>query len=254
MRNNVFKFGNAYYRQRSGVAIGMPPASDLAIQDYGFCEIALIKAIFRQYLRVDDRFVDNKFGVRNGPTEKPIKYKDRANNAYKLDWEFSDLMKSGVHMDLLIWIDALTRSIKWKHHTKEMNSHLHLGLTSAYPPGIYKRMITSMTEKFCKHCSEIEDCKSEIHKFYQRLLNAGHSPEFPTKTFSEVGRHIHQKCSNTHNSESAMVTKKSTKSTVKPHQRLFFHSVFYPKDISRKLIQEIYVKTYGDTFRDLLDV
>jgi len=44
------------------------------------------------------------------------------------------------------------------------------------------------------------------------------------------------------------------KPTVKPHQRLFFHPTFHPKDISRKSMQEMYSKTCGEIFKDLLDV
>ena len=37
-RNNVFRFGNTFYRQRNGAAIGMPPASDMVTEFFAFYE------------------------------------------------------------------------------------------------------------------------------------------------------------------------------------------------------------------------
>lgn len=63
MRNNAFKFGNTFYRQKNGVAIGVPPASDMATQFFAFYKMMLLNPIYHQYLKVDVRYLDDKFGI-----------------------------------------------------------------------------------------------------------------------------------------------------------------------------------------------
>ena len=65
---------------------------------------------------------------------------------------------------------------------------MYLSPISAYLPGMYKGMIISIVEKFYKHSSEISDYESEVHKFYQRLLNVGYSPEFSIKSLKKQDR------------------------------------------------------------------
>ena len=71
-----------------------------------------------------------------------------------------------------------------------MNLHFYLSPISAHPLGTHKGIIISIVEKFYKHCSEISNYEPEVHKFYQRLLNVGYSPEFLTKSFEEAEQRL----------------------------------------------------------------
>ena len=64
MKNNVFKFGDACYHQKDGTAIGSVPESDWATIMFNFYKISIIEPIFRENLRLDARFIDDKIGVR----------------------------------------------------------------------------------------------------------------------------------------------------------------------------------------------
>ena len=62
-KHNVFKFGHTYYRQKDSTAIGSVPASDWATIIFNFYEMALIELTFRENLRLDTRFIDDKIDV-----------------------------------------------------------------------------------------------------------------------------------------------------------------------------------------------
>ena len=60
MKYNVFKFGDTYYRQKDGTAIDSAPASDWTTIMFNFYEIAIIIPTFKETLRLDTRFIDDK--------------------------------------------------------------------------------------------------------------------------------------------------------------------------------------------------
>ena len=53
MTHNVFKFGNAYYLQKDGTAIGSLPACDWSIEMFTFFEMAVIGPLFQNFIIED---------------------------------------------------------------------------------------------------------------------------------------------------------------------------------------------------------
>ena len=63
MKYNVFKFSDTCYRQKDDIAIGSVSASDSATIMFNFYVIAIIRPTFKENLRLDTRFIDDKIGV-----------------------------------------------------------------------------------------------------------------------------------------------------------------------------------------------
>ena len=63
MKHNVFQFGNTFYRQKDGIAIGAPPACDRAIQMFGFFEMVVIGPLFQDFMLADHSFIDYKIRI-----------------------------------------------------------------------------------------------------------------------------------------------------------------------------------------------
>ena len=87
MKHNMFRFGNTYYRQKDGTAIGAPPATDWATQMFAFYEMTTLQDLFGKHLRLNKRFVANKIGpwkvIPNGETYS--EYKTHLNKVCKLN-------------------------------------------------------------------------------------------------------------------------------------------------------------------------
>ena len=82
MKHNVLRFGTTYCRQKDGVAIGDPPATNWTIQMFAFYQMKVLQDIFGKHLHLDKRFVDDKIGLwKIIPNSKP--YNDCKNHLSK---------------------------------------------------------------------------------------------------------------------------------------------------------------------------
>ena len=109
MENLYFRFGDVYYKQISGSAMGVPPAPDYANIFYGIHELAFLPE-FEEFLAAYHRFIDDIFGIWI-PHSDPAIDKDRwncfkatVNGYYDLEWVFVERSKQVDFMDLTITI------------------------------------------------------------------------------------------------------------------------------------------------------
>ena len=94
----MMKFVDTHYYQINGTAIGSVPASDWVTKMFNFCEVAIIEPTFRQNLRLDTRFVDDKIGIwRSHRVDDYNEFKTTMNNMCKLELIASLLSKNTVH-------------------------------------------------------------------------------------------------------------------------------------------------------------
>eukprot|EP00956_Cyclotella_meneghiniana_P035928 scaffold119601_cov26-Cyclotella_meneghiniana.AAC.2 len=61
-RNNLFKFGDTYWRQKSGTAMGTPPAPPYATIFYAIHENEMLKK-WSERVPFYKRFIDDVFGI-----------------------------------------------------------------------------------------------------------------------------------------------------------------------------------------------
>eukprot|EP00956_Cyclotella_meneghiniana_P004187 scaffold5127_cov49-Cyclotella_meneghiniana.AAC.3 len=61
-RNNLFKFGDTYWRQKSGTAMGTPPAPPYATIFYALHENEMLPR-WSQQIPFYKRFIDDVFGI-----------------------------------------------------------------------------------------------------------------------------------------------------------------------------------------------
>jgi hypothetical protein len=63
MNNNIFSFGDTYWQQLQGTAMGTPAAPLYSIITYGYYENTQILNTFQQNLVYCKRYIDNIFGI-----------------------------------------------------------------------------------------------------------------------------------------------------------------------------------------------
>ena len=113
MKHKVFRFGTTWYRQKDGIAIGVPLATDWATQILAFHETTVLQDLFGKYLSLDKMFVDDKIGtlkiIPNSKTYNDCE--NHPNKVCKLNWEAPSVSNQVIFLDLIIWIDRKVKNL-----------------------------------------------------------------------------------------------------------------------------------------------
>ena len=173
MNNNMFQFGNVFFKQQSGTAMGAPPAPGFATLSYGTHKESFLqnKSPCLLYYK---RYIDDMFLIwRKHPD--PIvdarewsQLQDQA-QSWELDWVFEDRKKTVVFLDLRITIQA-TNTIHTDLYTKALNLYLYLPPRSAHPPGVLYGLVAGSVYRAYILCSDENDAIQHLRLFWNRLL------------------------------------------------------------------------------------
>lgn len=178
MRNNVFKFGDTFWYQKTGTAMGTPPAPPYATLYFALHEIEVIgkfpKLLFYR------RLIDDGFGVWNGEADSTFTdFQTAINNYGQLTWEFSQMRKEVNYLDLTISVkpSIATNSctLSFKLYEKALNLYLYLPPNSAHPPGILKGLIYGMVLRIRRLTSDDVLVAKHIMDLFRRLRQRGYS-------------------------------------------------------------------------------
>ena len=170
-------------------------------------------------------------------------HKTHLNKVYNLDLETSSLQNELSFLDLTTQIDRQNKCFKFKPCTKPERSLSCLPPKSSSPSGTTKGMARSMLKNKWKHFSDPTDYIKEVHDICQNLINVGHNPEDLKEWFMEASTKIKAKTNNNHEMKTP---------SMKPRQRIFLHSTFHPKGISRQMMHQTCEEPCGSMFNYLL--
>ena len=150
MKENIFQFGNTFWLQLTGTAMGTPIAVTYANLYSGWKEKVDIIPKFAENLLHISRFVDDLLGIwipreNDSEIEDAIRFEafKRELNSFepgKLKWEVEARTKEVNFLDLTISIQE-NKKLKFKTFQKELNPFLYLPENSAHPPGTLKGLI-----------------------------------------------------------------------------------------------------------------
>jgi len=237
MRNNIFRFGDTFWKQLTGTAMGTPPATMYATLYYAIHEMNSLCPRFESSLCLYKRYIDDIFGLWL-IDEDPVKDEQnwlefQRSLAYgKLTWEVTNRETSVNFMDLTISIDASKKSpINSRIYEKPLNLYLYLPPHSAHPPGVLRGLITGMTNRIYRLTTTKSDQLNSLRSLHRRLLLRGYSHTMIGPMLTEAVKHVEDRlrtapAEGTHN------------------PRLFLHMPFHPRDPASNVLQR--------TFRDNL--
>ena len=233
MRNNVFKFGDTYWYQKTGTAMGTPPAPPYATLYFAIHEMNIIPQF--PNLVFYRRLIDDGFGIWIGDDKDTefAEFQRKINNYGKLTWEFSEFQTSVNFLDLTIStnISSPTNSnIQYKLFEKALNLYLYLPPNSAHPPGILKGLIYGMVLRMHRLTSDKSSLTSNVIALYRRLRQRGYSPAVLRPIFLSAVFRSDKK-------------QEQTKSTAK---LLFLHLPFNPADPPASTWRHLFHKEIGE--------
>jgi hypothetical protein len=105
MRFNIFKFGDTHWKQRSGTAMGTPPACMYATLYYAIHELAMPPHL-QACLAIYKRYIDDGFGIWIGSKKHWTEFQSWVNSFGSLRWIFTSLTREVNYLDITIRIDT----------------------------------------------------------------------------------------------------------------------------------------------------
>jgi hypothetical protein len=233
MRQNVFKFGDTFWRQKSGTAMGTPPGANYAELYYGTWEIDFAD-YFRTSLALYCRYIDDGIGLWIHHPDPHIDQLNFAalqatmNSFGSLEWEFTALSKTIDFMDVRLTITPT--GIKSTLYEKPMNLYLYLPPLSAHAPGVLRGLIIGMTKRIYALTTELPEREQALRRLFLRLRNRGYDPVILKPLFQLAISKAHSKRATATDSDD-------------DEKRCFLHLTYHPQDPSSQSIQKIFRKT-----------
>eukprot|EP00956_Cyclotella_meneghiniana_P007749 scaffold10339_cov41-Cyclotella_meneghiniana.AAC.5 len=160
-RSNYFKFGDLYCHQKSGPAMGTPPAPPWATITFAIHE----EKILQKWLKLLPfylRFIDDGIGVWRVDADPAVfqqqwaEFKSDMQQWYGLTWTFTEPSNTVDFMDLTISI--VDGKIETTIFEKSQNLYLYIPPHSSHPRGVLTGLIFGQVLRFRHLCTHRRFC------------------------------------------------------------------------------------------------
>ena len=253
MTNNVFRFGDLYFLQTDGTAMGTCVAVMYASLYCAYRERTLIIPKYRHNIVYYKRFIDDIFCLWRDTSTYTWQDLQKDLPQGMLRWTMHPPALEQVFLDLTIQIEADTGKIVTRTYQKPLNLHLYLPASSAHPPGVLKGLVIGTLYRYWLQNTNRDDYVRLVTLFAQQLNRRGQSMKKIHAVFADASTYIQNK----YNGKKIYVKKKTPplhassstrhKQNDEPMPTLYFHMEYHPRGISRRQIQGIYNNTIGTT-------
>jgi hypothetical protein len=231
MRNNLFEWGDLYFLQLVGTAMGTSAAVMWATLYYGYHEVHTILPKHSANLLYFKRFIDDIFGIWIGTTEDQWhEFCTDIDNFGILTWDIKQQRRSQSvnFLDLTLTIEG-SRVIS-RTFQKDLNLYLYLPPYSAHPPGVLKGTLFGLIRRYYAQNTYREDYVRMVRLLYHRFIQRGWKKE-------QIAPLIQEICTT--------LERPNTRLNPPPERQtneklLFIHLAYHPDDIPRKRIRALY--------------
>ena len=244
MGNNVFMFGETFWKQLVGTAMGTPCAINYTTIYFGWHERDKILPTFESSILVYGRLVDDIGMVWDTSGGHTLEEFDNVSNTRcKLKWITSKPGQVVSFLDVTVWIEG--GRIWTKTFQKEMNLFQYITSNSAHPAALTKGLVCGLLENYWKQNSYKEDFIRTVSALFTGLRSRGHSREKLLPIFCWAAEKIKLKYKGELmvREKQGAITSTKAKSSFATNSKPFFHINHHPKDISCQKIQNIYEDT-----------
>eukprot|EP00956_Cyclotella_meneghiniana_P024187 scaffold48268_cov57-Cyclotella_meneghiniana.AAC.2 len=229
MQWNLMKFGDSYFQQLIGTAMGTSCAVQFANLYFGWHEKEVIFPAFRDALQripFYKRFIDDVYLIWDGPCDDDWQSLDHAFNNYGiLKW---DIPEKASESDLPKACESLPSN-------PNPNPH------SAHAPGTMKGVIFSLLRTYYRQNSKYSDFVKISRLFFKRLVSQGWDQAVLRNLFKTAFNKLNHQIENPPPPPDPNAPRIN---------QLFFHQTFHPNDMPRKEIRRIYSETLEEVMRN----
>jgi hypothetical protein len=230
MNHMIFQFGDTYWHQLTGTAMGTPPAPMYATIYFAIHEAAILSE-FPEVNTLYKRYIDDVLGVwipdpTKNDHQRWLEFQGRMNTFGKLRWEFTERSREAVFLDLTIYIGD-DQCLQTELYEKRLNLYLYLPPHSTHPKGVLKGLVFGSVLRIYRLNSKQETCRVHTEKLYYRLRARG----YKAKDLQEIFSKAILRAKDGEN--------KLDSSDIEPRP-VFFHLPFHPMDPPSNEIQKLF--------------
>ncbi len=173
MDSNIFSFGDTFWRQLKGTAMGTPAAPLYSILSYGQHENTQILNRYQPNILYYKRYIDDIFCLWHETPDNQWEHLKLSLNGFgDLKWNIENLSDKTTFLDLQLTIK--NNNIQSSTYQKPMNLYTYIPSLSAHPKSCFKGLIKGELLRYWLQNSEEKDFISTTSLFIHRLLARGH--------------------------------------------------------------------------------
>jgi hypothetical protein len=242
MKMNIFRFGDTFWKQVNGTAMGTSCAVNYAFLYMGLLEMLQLSQRFSTWLPFYGRFIDDGIGVwltlKQGSAQAWEEFKASLNNWGKLKWTNTGHVDSLQILDLTVSINS-NRCLEFKTYRKPMNLHLYLPPNSAHPPDTIRSLVFGRVRAYFLHNTHDKDFKTECYTLARDLIRCGWEWEDLASHFNDAHESL-KKHGRVNLLEEAMKTRREKEAEKPDEQIMVFKLPFHPRGVQRRQITTAY--------------
>ena len=249
MKNNIFEWGDLYFLQLLGTAMGTSAACMWATIYFAVHEMGTIIPKYNDNLLLFCRFIDDIFGIWVGDRCGPRwdEFKKDINTFGMLTWEFVEPSDSVDFLDLTISIER--GQIITKTFQKEMNLYQYISPSSNHPPKMINGIIFSLLRTYMRQNTREADYQSVALKLFHRHAARGWNRVLLKDIILKADKKIRHQLKNPPPTLPEACSASSPEDANK--ELLFLHMEYGQNDLPRKAVREIYDSTCREVFEEM---
>jgi hypothetical protein len=248
MKNNIFQFGDTFWRQKRGCAMGTSSAVNYACLYVGLLEVRRLLPRWKTQLLFYKRFIDDGIGVWLDTDDEPDAWDTFfycLNHWGTLKWTCDGHTDDLVFLDLQISITS-TRKIHFKSYQKPMNLYLYIPPGSAHPNNMLYSLIFGRLRAYRIQNTDTPDYVQMAILLARRLCSRGYSLEQIKPLFQQAATRLITSDPRLKHT----VTEDAALPGDKPLKPIIFHLQHHPRGITRQQVRSAFSDTLGPFLKD----
>lgn len=240
MKNNIFEFGDMYFQQLTGTAMGTSAACMWATIYFAIHEALLLNK-YANCLLLYKRFIDDMQGIWIGSSQQYEQFQIDTDNYGDLRWDFGPLTRSIDFLDLTISIGP-SYNIITTTYQKPINLYQYIPPHSAHSPKIMKGVVYSLLRQYRRQNSQESDYIHFVLLLFKRLVRRGWDKEVIKGYILQADTRL------------SHPTQQPKKPTLPNKKMLILHWIYHPNDIPRTILRRLYNTHCARLFEEHLDI
>jgi hypothetical protein len=247
MRSNIFQFGDTYWKQTRGCAMGTSAAVNYAYLYVGLLEVQRLLPRYQTCLPFFKRFIDDGIGVWLPPSNDHLAWDAflRCLNQWgTLRWTCDGHVDSLIFLDLRISIGP-KRHLTFQTYQKPMNLYLYIPPGSAHPEKMLRSLIFGRLRAYWLQNTHPSDFYAMAVLLARRLMARGYSFPALKPLFEEASVRLQ-----TQLSQRRAIPRQPPDPNDPAKKAIIFHLEYHPRGIQRSQVRQVYSDTLAPFLPD----